>query len=428
GQPEPAMTSANTSNPPILKLREAFQRHLSIPAEDLDVIDLVFAVLASHRIPGDPLWGMIIDASGGGKTEVLRSVRHLKDLVVFVSKLTAKSLKSGYRDPKHPKDDPSLLPLLNGKVLIIKDLGPILSMRRDDRNAVLSDLRDAYDGFTDDAYGNIGKVNYESRFSVLAASTLAIERFSSVEQELGERFIKFRARGNDNRSKIRRAANNTGKNESCREEIQRAVTEFMASLPPTVPMKMPDEMREAITVVADFAATARSQVARDRNHELVYAPRPEVGTRLVNELMKLALSLAFIRGKAEPDAEELATVCRIAEDCLPPNRLEVLAAAVACHSSRLPDKTARNTTDDLEILGIFNPDRTLKPEWTESLASVRKLLLTPALRKSATSGGSSIFIGNAESPYKTPPYTTDGLSEYSASIPTFPAPDAEAAP
>ncbi|MGB7667362.1 MAG: hypothetical protein WBL66_08900, partial [Candidatus Acidiferrales bacterium] len=60
------MTSANTSNPPILKLREAFQRHLSIPAEDLDVIDLVFAVLASHRIPGDPLWGMIIDASGGG--------------------------------------------------------------------------------------------------------------------------------------------------------------------------------------------------------------------------------------------------------------------------------------------------------------------------------------------------------------------------
>lgn len=81
-------------------------------------------------------------------------------------------------------------------------------------------------------------------------------------------------------------------------------------------------------------------------------PRPEVGTRLVKELAKLLLSLAYIRGKKEPDVHDLATVCRVAKDCIPPNRLEVLEATVTGRECVLPESTARNAAADLVVLGI----------------------------------------------------------------------------
>jgi hypothetical protein len=195
---EPATTatpgaSSSTVNS-IEDLRALIASCLHIPDVDLDLIDFCLAVYKSNEIPGDPLWAIIIDASGGGKTEILRAFRPRPD-AYFLSKLTEKTLVSGYRDPTNRGKDPSILPELNNKVLIIKDLAPLLSMRQESRNAIISDLRDAYDGFTDQGKGNVGKVAYESRFTLLSASTLAIERTNSVDQELGERFVKFRARG-----------------------------------------------------------------------------------------------------------------------------------------------------------------------------------------------------------------------------------------
>lgn len=414
-------------NSPIKSLRTSILEYLHFPPEDLDAIDFIFAVFVSNRMPGDPLWGMLVDASGGGKTEPIRSLRGKPD-AYFMGKLTEKSLKSGYRDPKHPEKDPSLLPQLAGKVLIIKDFSPILSMRRESRNTIIGDLRDAYDGFTDDGFGNLGKVSYESRFSLLAGSTLAIERFSGVEQELGERFVKFRARGKDNRSKIRRAIGNTGLDDGWRKKIDAAVSEFLASLTPEFPREIPGELLEPLAIVADFTATARSCVPRDRNHTLAYIPRPEVGTRLGKELAKLLLSLAWIRGKTQPDFEDFATVCRVAEDCLPPNRLNILAAICSKREHSLPDKTGRNTVDDLKTLGILASKSSLEAGWAHSLQEVRKLFSTPTLRKSATSGVSEVFIGIEDGSYRVPPNSADfseaggGLAEFFQAIPTFPAP------
>jgi hypothetical protein len=104
-----------------------------------------------------------VDASGGGKTELLSALQK-RPSAYFLSSLPEKTLISGYRDPKHKDRDPSLLPQLDGKVLVIKDLSPLLSMRRESRNQILGDLRDAYDGFTDQGRGNLGRVYYTARF------------------------------------------------------------------------------------------------------------------------------------------------------------------------------------------------------------------------------------------------------------------------
>jgi hypothetical protein len=345
----------------IEELRKRLAKWLSIPQEDEDLIDFCLAVYKSHQIPGDPLWGIIIDASGGGKTELLRAFRKRQD-AYFLSGLTEKTLVSGYRDPKNKAKDPSLLPELNGKVLIIKDLSPLLSMRRESRNAIISQLRDAYDGFTDQGRGNLGKVAYESRFSLLTAATLAIERADTVDQELGERFIKFRCRGDASRSKVRKAIRNIGSDDTMRSDIELTISDFLNNLPPIGEIPIPEPLQEQLVELSDFTAKARSHVTRDRNGDLQYFPKPEVGTRLGKELGKLLLTLAAVRGKPEPDEEDFATVQRVAEDCLPPNRLRVIGAlrysrepiiqAEVERATKLPHKTTDRVLDDLQVLGI----------------------------------------------------------------------------
>ena len=359
----PTLSETKTpSTPPnIEKLRADLARWLSIPPEDGDVVDFTLGVYKSHDIPGDPLWGIIIDASGAGKTELLRAFRNRPD-AYFLSNLTENTLVSGYRDPKSPDKDPSILPELNEKVLVIKDLAPLLGMRAEARSAVIASLRDAYDGFTDQGRGNLGRISYEARFTLLAASTLAIERTDTVEQELGERFIKFRARSTDSKDKVRKAISNIGVDSSMRREIEGAVSSYLNDLPTASGASIPPELREPLIELAIFTAKARSHVARDRNGVIQYLPRPEVGTRLGKELGKLLLALAIIRGKERPDWTDFGTVVRVAEDCIPPNRMAVLralrfsdqttSASDVERETGLPHSTAFRTLEDLEVLGL----------------------------------------------------------------------------
>ncbi len=393
GAPEPAVVFTPRVRTAIEGLRQEIARWLYIAPEDLDAIDFCLAVVVSNRLPGDPVWGSLIDASGGGKTELLRALRKRPE-AYFLSTLTEKSLVSGYRDPRQPKRDPSLLPQLHGKVLIIKDLSPLLSMRRESRNTIMGDLRDAYDGFTDQGRGNLGRLTYVAKFSVLAASTLAIERFDSFDQELGERFIKFRIRADSdqNQTKVRRALTNLGLDGSMREEIEKAVSEFLDSLTWGPVTWGPGPIAEAMATIADFVATARSHVQRDRNHDIQYLPRPEVGTRLVKELAKLGVALAILRGKRQVGEEELRGVVRVGEDCLPPNRYAVLRClrkapstietARVADATGLPHSTARRALEDLEVLRVVHntsspQDRfqlwELRPEWTARMQSLRLL-------------------------------------------------------
>lgn len=355
---------------PISVLRGKICRWLHIAPEDQDLIDFTLAVARSNLLSGDPLWGLIIDASGGGKTELLRALRNRPE-TFFLSNLSEKTLMSGYRDPTQPYRDPSLLPELDGKLLIIKDLSPLLSMRRETRNAIIGQLRDAYDGFSDQGYGNLGVVSYEAKFSLLAASTLALEQFESVHQELGERFIKFRVHSSDSRAKVQRAIGNVGREDGMRGEIKTAIDRFLDSYetdqPPSV---VPDEYLGLLTDLSDFTAIARSHVPRDRNHALQYKPKPEIATRLGKELAKLFLCLADVRGKREPGEAELRTVVRVAEDCIPPNRAAVLSylrdryleyesatpTSDVQVATGLPESTTKQTLEDLFVLGLVHKE------------------------------------------------------------------------
>lgn len=376
-QPGPPITPQS-----IKDLRLSIRSWLIFPSVDMDIIDFVLAVYFSERMDGDPLWGMIIDASGGGKTELLRTLRD-EPYAYFMSKMTDKSMFSMFRDSKHP-EDLSIIKDLDGKVFIVKDMAPLLETKADKRKAVFSDLRDTYDGFSDRASGMTGRMSYTAHFSFLAGCTKAIDQYTSMETELGERYLKIRARGDDAQTtihsadgkvthrpvrllKAERAGRTAGQEKEMREDLKRKVHDFL-NLTIPIPRHVPQSIERQLAALADFTARARSSVARERGGPVLYKPQAEYGTRLNKELTKLLLALAAIRGHSEPDNEDFATVQRVAEDSLPPNRLLVLNylrskesagcgnVAEIAEAVDLSENTTRLLLEDLRLLKIVNRD------------------------------------------------------------------------
>lgn len=345
-------------------LHSQFAKWLVIPAEDRDVLEFALAVYKSHELPdADPIWGLIVGPSGGGKSELLRTFLDLPQSF-HLSKPTPASLASGYRGSKKGDGeghDPSLLPLMDGKIVIMPDFAPVLSARPEVRNEILGMLREAFDGRIAVGKGNIGHKVYKSRFSMLVGSTAKIDSIEADANELGERFVKIRLRGKDGLNKARRAADNVPHAKIMREELHQAVKQFLDSIPRFGAAECSDSVKDKIAAIADFTAKARTHVARHwRSREIESLPVPEEGGRLAVQLTKLAMALAVVRGRTVVEDEDVQTIARVADDCLPPMRLLVIQAlrsgplsqADIRKKTSIPETTIRRFVEDMELLGV----------------------------------------------------------------------------
>lgn len=189
----------------ILKVFRAICSEL-IRFEERD--DLVFeycacVALAVHLTKGqEGVWGYLTGPPSGGKTEVLRLLMDWKEQVICADDLTKNSMMSAYdvqgvraaarKDGEKDPYDPSLLPKLNRKTLIIKDLTGML-VREDNCETLMGVLRCAYDQSYSKWSGTLGKQVAKPEFSVLAAVTDdGTDRLMSGDQTLGERFVNLR--------------------------------------------------------------------------------------------------------------------------------------------------------------------------------------------------------------------------------------------
>ena len=109
---------------------------------DEEAVDIVLSTAVANFLPGAPIWLLLVGPSGGGKTALLNMFTD-SELSEPISKFTKNTLLSG--DMNLPSNS-GLLFQMNAKLIIIKDLAPILEMGKEHRGEILSDLRDAYDG------------------------------------------------------------------------------------------------------------------------------------------------------------------------------------------------------------------------------------------------------------------------------------------
>ena len=340
-------------------VEEAFSTWLLMP--DMGGLHFALAVLAGHRIGGDPLWGLMVAPPSGTKTEIIRALEAVP-LVYPLSELTARTFASGLESGKR---ETSLLPRLSDHILTLKDFTTVLTMHREERQAVLAQLREIYDGRFDKCWGTGKELHWRGRLGFIAGVTPIIDLHHAVHQVLGERFILYRMEQPDRRHMAVRALRGRGHEEEMRHDLRDVVARFMDSLDFDNPPILPSSFEERLAALADFVSRARSGVVRDRfSRDVTLAPEPEAPARLAKQLAALGVGRAMLRAATEVEPADYTFIYRVALDCLPQVRLQVVevlelippedyltTSQVAAHIT-YPTTTARRTLEDLAALGI----------------------------------------------------------------------------
>ena len=352
---------------PHVEVFERYRKWLTI--DNPEVLDVLYGVAYANRTTIDPLWLFLVAAPGGSKTELLMSISAAAKMVTATS-LTGPALISGHNSGA---GDPSLIPKLNGKTLIVKDFTTILNMNQMQRDEIFGILRDCYDGKTEKQFGNGIHRKYESKFGILAGVTPAIEGYASMSSVLGERFIKYKIRGSDQDDVIMRAIMNICKETDMRKSLQEIGNEVLAR-----DVKMPDDIPTFTTEIAKkvrglaiLVANMRGVVSKEKyTGQVMFKPVAEIGTRLAKQFMALAIGISIYRQEKAISDHTYKTITNVAVDTAP-DRVEELVKQIYQHSieredvyhtgeiadwCKFPVQTIRYLLEDLSMLRIV--DRT----------------------------------------------------------------------
>lgn len=361
-------------------VEETFSKWLKM--SDSNPLRVVLATVIANRLPGDPVWLFLVAPPSSAKTEILLSLSDLDD-VYTLSLLTPNTFLSG----KEGKDgDCSLLPRLNGKILVMKDFAPILSMHREARDAIFAQLRDIYDGRMERAVGNERKtIRWSGKIGFIAGITQALDTYSSFFSVLGERFLQCRLPELDEGEVTLRALENVGRETAMRRELREVVTAFFEGLPWPEAEAMPDfeipePIVEKLTALVRIVIRARTGVVRNSygRREIVYVPDHEGPARLTKQLVLLMMGLSWLRGSLRISDDDYRIAYKVGLDSIHKIRRQILellaerewaSTTDVATALDLSQHTARRYLEDLNAVGVLQRRKardydTAPDEWT----------------------------------------------------------------
>ncbi len=353
--PDAAIRTVTEAAPrPLDDVVAVFSRWLLLP--DVEPVYAVLGAVAANYLPGAPVWLIVVSPPSSGKTELLGSLLRLPD-VYPASTLTVASLLSGTprKDAQNAKGG-LLREVGDFGIVVLKDMGSLLSMRPDDKAEVFAALREVFDGSWVRYVGSDGgrQLSWTGKLGLVAGATPVLDRHHGVLSVMGERFLLCRL-PEASEEQAERALEHTGEREAeMRRELSEAVSGLFAGERREPRPLAADERRELVGLAA-LVARARAPVERDRQtREVELIPGAEGPARIAVTLERL---LAGLDSLGCERALAMRVLRRVALDSMPALRrvlLERLCAssepvststlAVEMHT---PTITVRRALEDL---------------------------------------------------------------------------------
>ncbi len=338
---------------------------------------LALAVGISHLIDKKtPLWLMFVGVPSSAKTEVVRMLSKHPE-VYFLDALTENAFVSG-----SSAQAIDLLPMLDGKCLVVKDFTTTLSYREEMVKKLLGDLTSIYDASFSKHSPGRGTISYQSFFSILGCVTpQALNKHQRYMNQIGPRFLFYRV-PNSSEAQIERGLEvmwASSDSRSALEDVQEKVSQFYQQIIEELPeinlQKESSEVMDFINKLARFIAHARGLVitkqAEFENsegekvtfYELLQI-QIEEPYRAMAQLRVLAKSLAVVNGQTMIGKEELILVRAVALSSMPADRsllLSVITSEKKAWSAKevadklgISHKTALRQMDELVSLEILS--------------------------------------------------------------------------
>ena len=353
---------------PATIVTEEVQKWLELDDDLLPVVPLVVAV--ANRLTGPPVWLMIVAPPSSGKSDVIMGVSAIKG-VHALSTVTPKTFASGMKPSEDAKKPPSLLErLLNeGKwLLAIKDFGTILSLPPLQRNPILGQLREIYDGKYNAHFGTGVAIDWQGKLGLLVGATPSVDRQYKWNAELGERFVQFRPSVPDPRKVALWAAVVASKEKERKAALRQAYRDaFAAALRIT---RNKEDRKTYLrpegyligSALAQFVANGRRPVFRQRGaFDTGYEVLPPEGPARLTKVFKQIHTAALICYDGDLDAAT-RLVARVAANSIPGKRgkllrelarnpdgvtIRAMAAVLECD-----ENTAQRELDDIVAIGF----------------------------------------------------------------------------
>lgn len=337
---------------------------------DLQALRIVLGTIKAHYLNlGDPAWLFVVAPPGTGKTTMsIMGACGLPE-VLTISDFTENTFLSGF----HGHREPGILEKVghttnvgdtyttNGNaIFLVKDFTTVLSMRREKRGVILSQLREIHDGWFKRAFGTgITKI-WRGRVAIIAAVTPVLDRHYSIFSVLGERFLQLRAHRPDSEEAGEWAIQQQSHEEQIQQEVRETIDQIFKSSSNESPV-LPDNMRKRIASLAEVVAIGRTHVYRDNygKREIEYVPEPEANTRISKGLASIARGIAALNKREEVAEQDFQDTLRVGLDCLTDNRRRLLIAAYQdtdLDSVMMPRTVRSREIEDLEALKIIEPN------------------------------------------------------------------------
>lgn len=286
-------------------------------------MQIAFATAISGRISclhDNPLWTFLVGSPGSGKTIVLSLFKEAKAFAYFQSSLKRESLISGM---SLNGNDPSILNVIGNRCLVLKDFTEVLEAPVTIRSEVFATLRGAYDGSVDRLFGNGLYRAYTCNFPLLAGVTNEIYAYSTAS--MGERCLKYCITSTpEDAETLQRYALLHARRKQNTQQINFLVNSFLSReydySEATIDAMTPAWFEDAILPLARLVGHLRTPVRRHLGgwlqNDPAYAPEPETGNRVVVQLQRLGISLAYVLGETRIN-EYIYSVCkRVARDTI----------------------------------------------------------------------------------------------------------------
>lgn len=325
-------------------------------------IRFALAVGVSAALDGDPLWGQIVGAPSGGKTEAIDLMAGVVD--EKVDDLTGPALLS-WSKGKSPRPVGILTRVGARAFLTVGDFSTVLAdSDRGARDKLFSLLRRAYDGEVTRDVGNMpGQLQWSGRLTLLAGCTPAIDNYSSHTDALGPRWLYCRLADMDELAKReaarkRRETRNLAQKQANAVDYARRLVEHARHR--VADFKLSESTYEAIEDAAIVTCYGRADIPRSAygRKEVEGVATIEEPPRLVHQLTALARSLVAL-GESEQSAVAICRQCAL--DTIPRPRLRVLeelALGEELTVSELHRRTGlhrvvvKRSLEDLQVVGL----------------------------------------------------------------------------
>ncbi len=341
-------------------------------------LKLVLAVAASSSFSNSlMLWLLLVGVPSSGKTDIVRLIKDA-DSTYYLDNLTQNAFISGERANKDNKVY-DLLPLLDKKCLVIKDWTSIFSLDEKMTKKLLGDLVGIYDKEFTKFSSRRGNIGYVSAFSQLGCITPAtLNRHTNYMNMVGPRFLCYTMPSSsleDEEQSYEQIFSNQDRS-LIEKEARLYVSSYLARLVQKTPNIQPlsKEVQGYLKTAAGLmsncrgivilqSASFKSEDGEDVKYYEVLDVQIEQPWRAVQQLIALAKYLAFVVGKDEVGADELAIIKEIVLSSMPADRAQALrtiknlggglTAKVLTESSDRSIKTSRRLLDELVALKVL---------------------------------------------------------------------------